>query len=1040
MVRHVPSAELMLERYKVLGGALALREFSVSELAELSGVGEPTVRTILRRESNFFEQHGRKSTGRRGGQPVRWRLRSETRESLRAQLAELERLGVGPWFGERLEGDNALSAGIVMAEDVLLRLAPTAISSLERAELVKLAQAQLDAADASASANTEAQWGIADRRYDYRRRIVELLLNLEHADQDTRARCDQILREAHAQAEQIVSEARSKAEALEAGLQKRYRLVMDEISTAQRDIAALIRQRDELADQVHVLDMQTQQKVTAASRTAGTSTRVSSSGPSAGDYGWTPGLGSHREVEQITGSALVVSKLRHPSVRSKTVRRSSLIERLRRSTSGPVVSVVAPAGYGKTTLLAQWAERNDQAVAWVSVDEADNDPKVLLTYLAEALNAVEPVGGEVFDALASPASSVPGSVVPRLGSAFWSMTTPVALVLDDAHLLHNTECRSVLSMLADHVPGGSRLVLAGRDEPPLQTARLRAEGRLTEIGPGDLALSRAEAAALLSAAGVTLSEDELAVLQERTEGWPAGLYLAALHLRERDSLGSAAVSFGGDDRLVSEYVESEILAGISARDRVFLTRTSVLERMCGPLCEAVLELPGSAAVLAELAQSNLLLVQLDRRGQWYRYHHLFRDVLLAELERTEPGLVPVLRRRAAGWCLANGRPEEALEYSMAAGDVDTAGRLVEKLVLPTFQQARVATLQRWFRWLDAQDGIERQPMLALLAGIVFALAGRAAEAERWADAVDRWQYGDAPGPADPSAEAWAAVLRALLCRRGVGQMRADADEAARKSAAGGIAAPPLAIVMQGVARVLSGDLDDGDTFFKDAISSGQEVAWPDAVAVALCERSLVAMARGEWIQAETLGGQAPTVLRQAGMETSFVTSVLCAVQARLALHRGDAAAARQELVTAQRTSHLLTYAQPHLAVQARIELIRVHLALGDAAAARTLMREIDDVLKKRPGLGTLVGEAQALRARLSEERTPSVVGASALTAAELRVLRLLATHLTLPEIGAELFLSPNTVKSQTMSLYRKLGVSSRAQAAARSRELGLLPD
>ena len=166
----------------------------------------------------------------------------------------------------------------------------------------------------------------------------------------------------------------------------------------------------------------------------------------------------------------------------------------------------------------------------------------------------------------------------------------------------------------------------------------------------------------------------MAELHRRTEGWPAGLYLAALYLREGGSLAGAAVSFGGDDRLVSEYVESEFLARISRRQRVFLTRTAVLERMCGPLCEAVLELAGSAAILADLARSNLLLVPLDRRGQWYRYHHLFRDMLLAELERLEPGLIPVLRRRAAGWCLRNGMPEEALEYSMAAGDVDEAAR------------------------------------------------------------------------------------------------------------------------------------------------------------------------------------------------------------------------------------------------------------------------------------------------------------------------------------------------------------------------------
>src|SRR5215467_453217 len=330
---------------------------------------------------------------------------------------------------------------------------------------------------------------------------------------------------------------------------------------------------------------------------------------------------------------LATAKLLRPVVRPETIRRSSLIERLARDDARPIVSVVAPAGYGKTTLLAQWAERGGQAFAWVSVDEKDNDPKVLLTYVAEALNAVEPVGQRVFDALASPGSSVPGSVVPRLGAALSSMTSPVALVLDDVHLLHDSECRAALSVLADHVPAGSRLVLAGRAEPPLRTARLRAEGKLMEIGPGDLSLSPAEASSLLRAAEVELGENDVAELHRCTKGWQAGLYLAALYLREGGSLGGAAGAFGGDDRFVSEYMESELLARISRQQRAFLTRTAVLERMSGPLCEAVLDLPGSGTILAELARSNLLLVPLDRRGQWYRYHHLFRDMLLAELER-----------------------------------------------------------------------------------------------------------------------------------------------------------------------------------------------------------------------------------------------------------------------------------------------------------------------------------------------------------------------------------------------------------------------
>ena len=744
---------------------------------------------------------------------------------------------------------------------------------------------------------------------------------------------------------------------------------------------------------------------------------------------------SHRAAGAVFD--LFAAKLLRPVLRPGTVRRSSLIERLARGNPRPIVSVVAPAGYGKTTLLSQWAERNGQAFAWVTVDEGDNDPKVLLTYVAQALDAVEPIDGRVFDALASPVSSVPGSVVPRLGSAFSSMTSPVVLLLDDVHTLHNRECRAALSALADHVPGGSRLALAGRAEPPLRIARLRAEGRILEVGPGDLSLTPEEASSLLLNADVALSEDEVAELHRRTEGWPAGLYLAALYLREGGPLASAAVSFGGGDRLVSEYMESEFLARISRRQRVFLTRTAVLERLSGPLCDAVLELSGSAVTLADLARSNLLLVPLDRRGEWYRYHHLFRDMLLAELERLEPGLIPVLRRRAAGWCVRNGLPEEALEYSMAAEDVDAAAGLVEKLAVPAHRQGRVPTGQRWFGWLEDRGGIEGHPMAAVLASLLSALTGRPVEAERQADAVDRWQYGDPARPGDPSAEAWAAVLRAFLCRHGAEQMRADADEAVRRFATQGLVSPGPAI-LQGIARVLCGDLDGGDASLEDGVRVGEEAGAHEDVALALSERSLVAMAGSEWGRAEVLADQAGAVLRRAGIEESYATPLVCAVRARVAMHRGDVPAARRELVSAQRLRHLLTYALPYFAVQARIELARVHFALADLAGARTLMREVDELLRRRPGLGNLAGQARALRAQLAKERDSSSPGASALTGAELRLLPLLSTHLSFPEIAEELFLSRNTIKSEAISIYRKLGAASRSQAVTRSRELGLL--
>ena len=572
---------------------------------------------------------------------------------------------------------------------------------------------------------------------------------------------------------------------------------------------------------------------------------------------------------------LFASKLRRPLMRPGTVRRSLLIERLARGDLRPIVSVVAPPGYGKTTLLSQWAERNGQAFAWVSVDEADNDPKVLLRYVAEALDAVEPIDGRVFDALASPVSSVPGSVAPRLGSAFAAMTAPVALVLDDVHALRNAECRAAVSMLADHVPGGSRLALAGRDQPPLRVARLRAEGKILEIGPSDLSLTLKEALALLRNADLALGEGEVAELHRRTEGWPAGLYLAALYLKEGGPLASAAVSFGGQDRLVAEYMESEFLSRISRRQRAFLTRTAVLERMCGPLCDAVLELPGAHAILADLARSNMLLVPLDRRGQWYRYHHLFRDMLLAELERQAPELIPVLRRRAAGWCVQNGRPEEALEYSIAAGDVDTVALLAQKIGVAAHRQGRATTVQRWLRWLEDRDGIDGHPMVAVLASLLSAVTGRPTEAERWAGAVDRWQDGN-PRPNDPPAEAWAALLRAILCRRGIEQMRTDADEAVRRFAAESFVTPAPAL-MQGLARVLSGDPGGGDASLQDAARIAEEAGAPDDLALAVCERALLAMARSDWGQAEALAHRARTALHRAGIEESYATPLVCAV-------------------------------------------------------------------------------------------------------------------------------------------------------------------
>jgi LuxR family transcriptional regulator, maltose regulon positive regulatory protein len=734
---------------------------------------------------------------------------------------------------------------------------------------------------------------------------------------------------------------------------------------------------------------------------------------------------------------LLASKLRRPEVRPGDVSRLALVERLRSGKPCPIVSVVAPPGYGKTTVLSQWAERNGQAFAWVSVDERDNDPKVLLSYVAEALNAVEPIDERVFDALASPGSSVPGSVVPRLGSAFSSMTAPVALVLDDVHALRNRECRDALSVLADHVPAGSRLALAGRAEPPLRVARLRAEGKILEIGPGDLSLDADEASMLLSGADVVIGQDDVAELHRRTEGWPVGLYLAALYLREGGPLASAAVSFGGDDRLVSEYVESEFLARISRRHRVFLTRTAVLDRMSGALCEAVLDLPGSAATLAELARSNLLLVPLDRHGQWYRYHRLFRDMLLAELERLEPGLIPVLGARAAQWHERHGQPAEALRYWMKAGEAAPAGRLVGALAFPAYQQGRVATAERWFGWLKDHDASASQPAAAVLAAMISALTGKPGEAEHWAKAAEQAAAVPSLPDGSDSIEPWLALMRALLCRDGIEQMRADAELAAGTMAPGSFWQTSATLYL-GMACLITGDTRRAEALFQDAAAAGRPDGPAVGACVALAQLSLLAIARKDWAAAQRHLALAQSLADEANLTDYPPITILHAAAVRIALHDGDRPRALAELTSAQRLRPGLTYAVPHLAAQARIELARCHLALADTAAAWILHQEVTDILTRRPGLGTLTTQAADLQAELARARSSAAPGASALTTAELRLLPMLSTHLSMPEIAEELFLSRNTIKSQAISIYRKLGASSRNQAVARSRELGLL--
>ena len=540
---------------------------------------------------------------------------------------------------------------------------------------------------------------------------------------------------------------------------------------------------------------------------------------------------------------LLRSKLDVPPPRPGLVERAGLVDRLSGGHNCRFVSVVAPPGYGKTTGLAQWAARDARRFAWVSLDHRDNDPAVFLTYVAEALNVDGTVEPAVFKALTGAGDSLWAKGLPRLGSALAARHDPLVLVLDDMHELENHDCLDALLALLPHVPQGSQLVLSGRTEARLGLAKLRADGELLELGPAALALNDAEAHALLGEAGLDVTEAEAKALNEHAEGWAAGLYLAALSL---DDGSSSLASFGGDDRFVTDYLKSEELARVEPAELEFLLRSAVLDRMSGPLCDAVLERNDSSQMLEQLEHANLFVVALDHQRLWFRYHHLFREMLRAEFERREPELPASLNRRAAAWCEANGEPEAAIEYAAAAGDTDELARLVIAFASPYYRIGLVTTVERWLATFDDSALLERYPAIAVFGVWLHALRARPDVAERWALAVETSQV-EGPMPDGSPFEAWAAAVRALLCAKGVEHMKVDAELAVTHLSA---ASPwrPASVVLRGVAVLLSGDLDRAEAIFEQAAEAAVAGGAVWAGVVARSERALLALERGELVR------------------------------------------------------------------------------------------------------------------------------------------------------------------------------------------------
>jgi LuxR family maltose regulon positive regulatory protein len=716
------------------------------------------------------------------------------------------------------------------------------------------------------------------------------------------------------------------------------------------------------------------------------------------------------------------------------VSRAALIERLRGDDTD-IVAVTAPPGYGKTTMLAEWVSSDERRCAWLSLDARDNDPVVLLTYVAAALDMIERVDPGFVPALWTPGASLTTEALPRFARLVAGRDMPFVLVLDDVHELVNPEAMDVLAVIVAALPPDSVFALAGRVLPPLPFGRLRVKRGLVEVGQRDLAMDAIEAAAMFRASDLDLDDDAVATLVERTEGWPAGLYLAIRSLRrDRGDLAGSVARFAGDNRLVADYLRDELLTGLSPEDETFLLEASCLEQLSGQLCDAVLERSGSAALLDELEHRSLLIIPLDEQHEWYRLHNLLTDALQAELARRHPGVAIEIHRRASAWFEANGDIDAATTHAWRGGDLERAEHLIYSHVGLYTGQGRHATILRWLS-LFTPDELRTKPLLAAIVAQSRITAGDGDGAAQW---LGRAEAG-VPDRHPPDARGWVppvavALLRAMVGRLSATQMADEAEYAYRRLDHGAWRA--MAGVLLGSAEFMLGNEGTAEDLLSEAVAEAADT--PTVQGLGLAHLALLAVERGRWDEASRLAREGRSLLTTHGLDalpTQFlVTASSCLVEARasrIAEAEADRTLTRRSMMEFSRIG-------PWANLQARIALVRADLILGDRVGARTRLDEADAFLLQVPDAIRVKEQVAQLRRELAAQAGSDSFGPSSLTVAELRVVTYLPTHLTLAEIADRLFVSRNTVKTQAIAIYRKLGTSSRAGAVAVARDAGLL--
>jgi ATP/maltotriose-dependent transcriptional regulator MalT len=735
-----------------------------------------------------------------------------------------------------------------------------------------------------------------------------------------------------------------------------------------------------------------------------------------------------QEAASDSGAVIAATKLHVPAPRRGLVPRAGLIAALTADAGRKLTLVAAPPGFGKTTLLAEWnaSAEEERPFAWLSLDEADNDPVRFWGGVIEALRTVEPaIGASALATLRATNVGLVDVVVPLLVNDLAGLDLRLVLVLDDYHLIAERRIHESVGHFIEQLPEAVHLALATRTDPPLPLGRYRTRGEMAEVRAAQLRFSGAETRALLNGVlRLGLEVEDVDRLQRRTEGWAAGLYLAALSLHGREDTRQFIESFAGDDRQIVDYLSAEVLAGRPPELREFLLRTSVLERFCGALCDAVTGGEGSARVLELVERENLFLVPLDSTRDWYRYHHLFGELLRHELRRTDPELVPSLHRRARDWYRARGLVPEAIHHAAAAGDVDGARELIALHWNDAFNQGRLGTVAGW---LDAlpDEAVSADPHLCE-AGAWLALdRGRMDDAGRWIEGVEA---GSASG---------AAVLRAVHSFKAgdLGRAQRAARQVLELEPEGASFARFVAHCNLGVTQYWRGELVDALATLEGAAELAAAAGNELGASYVLGYLALIQVDRGELGEGERLGRVATELSDDPGFIEHFVTMMGHLARGKVEERRGRLDQAELELTRAldlaRRGAGAVELAATLLA------LGQVRQSRGDREAARELLAEARRTVEGCPDIGALEHALSAGERGLRPASRSAAAG-DELTDREFAVLRLLAGELSRRQIAEALFVSLDTVKTHTRGIYRKLGASTREEAVERARELALL--